>query len=69
MARSESIVVSHDRLQRLLQVERLRDRLGDPRQRLELVHAPLRPLVQARVLDRLRHLGGDRDEQLDLRLG
>ena len=40
--RPPSIVVFDDRLERLLEVERLRDRLGDPRQRLELVHAPLR---------------------------
>ena len=56
----------HDRLERLLEVERLRHRLGDPRQRLELVHAPLRLLVELRVLDRLRHLRRDREQQLDL---
>ena len=57
-----------DRLQRLLQVERLRDGLRDPRQRLELVHAPLRVGVEPRVLDRLRDLRGDRDQQVDLGL-
>ena len=56
----------HDRLQRLLEVERLRHRLGDPRQRLELLDPPLRLVVELRVLDRLRHLRGDRDEQVDL---
>ena len=58
----------HDRLERLLQVERLGDGLRDLRQRLELVHAPLRVGVQARVLDRLGDLGRDRDEQVDLGL-
>ena len=58
----------HDRLERLLQVERLRDGLRDPGQRLELVHAPLRLRVQLRVLDRLRHLAGDRHQQVDLGL-
>ena len=55
-----------DRLERLLEVERLRDRLRDPRQRLELAHAPLRLGVELRVLDRLRDLRGDREQQLDL---
>ena len=55
-----------DRLERLLQVERLRDGLGDAGERLELAHAPLRLLVQLRVLDRLRDLRGDREQQLDL---
>ena len=59
----------HDRLERLLEVERLGDRLGDPRERLELGDAPLRALVELRVLDRLRHLRRDRDEQLDLGVG
>ena len=59
----------HDRLERLLEVERLRDRLRDPRERLELVDAPLRVGVELRVLDRLRDLRRDRDEQVDLRLG
>ena len=58
-----------DRLERLLEVERLGDRLGDARQRLELVHAALRRLVELRVLDRLRDLRRDRDQQVDLRLG
>ena len=56
----------HDRLERLLEVERLGDRLRDPRQRLELVDPPLRLLVQLRVLDRLRDLVGDREQELDL---
>ena len=59
----------HDRLERLLQVERLRHGLGDPRQRLQLVHAALRLLVELRVLDRLRHLGCDHEQQVDLLLG
>ena len=58
----------HDRLERLLQVERLGDGLRDAGQRLELVHAPLRLRVQLRVLDRLRHLPGDRHQQVDLGL-
>ena len=56
----------HDRLERLLEVERLRDRLGDPRERLELAHAALRVRVELRVLDRLRDLRRDRHQQLDL---
>ncbi len=59
----------HDRLERLLEVERLGDRLGDPRERLELHDAPLGARIELRVLDRLRNLRGDRDEQLDLGLG
>ena len=59
----------HDRLERLLEVERLRDGLGDPRERLELVHAALRLLVELRVLDRLRDLRGDHEQQVDLVLG
>ena len=58
----------HDRLARLLEVERLRDRLRDPRQRLELRDPRLRVGVELRVLDRLRHLRRDRDQQADLRL-
>ncbi len=58
----------HDRLERLLQVERLRDRLRDAGERLELVHPPLRLRVQLRVLDRLRDLAGDRHQQVDLGL-
>ena len=58
----------HDRLERLLQVQRLGHRLGDPGERLELADALLRRLVEASVLDRLRHLRGDRDEEVDLRL-
>ena len=56
----------HDRLERLLEVQRLRDGLGDLRERLQLVDAALRLGVQLRVLDRLRDLGGDRHEQVDL---
>ena len=59
----------HDRLERLLQIQRLGDGLRDLRERLELVHPPLRVGVELRVLDRLRDLGGDRDEQVDLGLG
>ena len=55
-----------DRLEGLLQVERLGDGLGDLRQRLQLGDAPLRLRVELRVLDRLRDLCGDGDEQLDL---
>ena len=58
----------HDRLERLLEVERLRDGLRDLRERLELVDAPLRVGVELRVLDRLRDLRRDRDEQVDLGL-
>ena len=58
-----------DRLERLLEVQRVLHRLGDARERLELVHAPLRLRVELRVLDRLRHLRGDREQQLDLVLG
>ena len=58
----------HDRLERLLEVEGLGDGLGDARERLELVHAPLRLRVELGVRDRLRHLRGDRCEQVDLRL-
>ena len=56
----------HDRLERLLEVEGLGDGLGDARERLELGDTPLRALVELRVLDRLRHLRRDRDEQVDL---
>ena len=58
-----------DRLERLLQVERLRDSLRDSGQRLELVHSSLRLRIELGVLDRLRHLPGDRHQQVDLRLG
>ena len=57
----------HDRLEGLLEVEGLRYRLGDPRQRLQLRHAPLCLCVELRVHDRLRDLGRDRGEQLYLR--
>ena len=55
-----------DRLERLLEVERLGDRLGDLRERLELGDAALRVGVELRVDDRLRDLARDRLEQLDL---
>ena len=59
----------HDRLERLLEVQGLRDGLRDPGERLQLCDAPLSALVELRVLDRLRDLGRDRDEELDLGLG
>ncbi len=59
----------HDRAERLLEVERLGDGLRDARERLELVHPPLRLLVQLGVLDRPRNLGGNRHEQPDLGIG
>ena len=59
----------HDGLERLLEVERLGDRLGDPRERLELGDAALGALVEACVLDRLCHLRRDRDEEVHLRVG
>ena len=55
-----------DRAERLLEVKRLRDRLGDPRKRLELRDPLLRVLVELRVLDRLRDLACDRHQELDL---
>src|SRR5947209_7699450 len=55
-----------DRLERLFEVERLGDRLGDLRERLELGDAALRVGVELRVDDRLRDLARDRLEQLDL---
>ena len=55
-----------DRLQRLLEVERFRDRLRDPRERLELADAATRLAIELRVLDRLRHLRGDREQEVDL---
>ena len=57
----------HDPLQRFLQVQRLRHRLGDSGQRLELPDPALRLGVELRVLDRLRHLTCDRRQQVDLR--
>jgi hypothetical protein len=56
----------HDRLERLLQVERLGNGLGDTRKRLELGNASLSLAVELGVLDRLRDLVGDRDEEFDL---
>src|SRR5947208_12699147 len=55
-----------DRLERLLEVERLGDSLRDPGERLELPHAALRLRVELRVLDRLGDLCGDRHDQLQL---
>ena len=55
-----------DRLERLLQVERFRDGLRDPGERLELLDAALRGRVELRVLDRLGNLRGDRKQELDL---
>ena len=55
-----------DRLERLLEVERVRHGLGDPRQRLELDHAPLGRLVEPGVLDRLADLRGDGEQEVDL---
>ena len=69
VAWSDSTVVCDDRLERLLEVERLRDRLGDPRERLELVDPAPRLRVELRVLDRLPDLRGDRREQRDLCVG
>ena len=57
-----------DRLERLLDVERLRDCLGDRPERLELPHPPLGLRVQLRVLDREGDLRGDREQQVDLAL-
>ena len=57
-----------DRLERLLEVKRLRDGLGNAGERLELPHTALCRLVQPCVLDRLGDLRGDRDEQVDLRV-
>jgi hypothetical protein len=59
----------HDRLERLLEVQRLGDGLGDLRERLQLRDAALRLRVEVRVQDRLRHLAGDRRQQLDLAVG
>ena len=55
-----------DGLERLLQVEGLRDGLGDARERLELGNAPLRLGIELRVDDRLGDLARDRLQQLDL---
>jgi hypothetical protein len=58
-----------DGLERFLQVEGLRDSLGDPRQRLELADPLLGLGVELCVLDRLGDLPGDRYEQVDLVAG
>src|SRR5207253_7250444 len=55
-----------DRLERLLEVERLGNRLRDPSKRFELAYAALGVRIQLGVLDRLRDLCGDRNEELDL---
>ena len=57
-----------DRLERLLEVERLRDRLGDARQRLQLLDAAASLRVELGMLDRLADLRGDRREETDLGL-
>jgi hypothetical protein len=56
----------HDRLERLLEVQRLGDRLRDLRQRFQLRDPPLGLRVELGVLDRLRHLRRNRDDELDL---
>ena len=58
----------HDRAQRLLEVQRLGDRLGYLRQRLELSHSLLGVLVQLRVLDRLCDLARNGHQEVDLGL-
>ena len=58
----------HDRLERLLEVQGLRDRLGDPRERLQLRDPPLGARVELRVLDRLRNLRRRSRPELDLGL-
>ena len=55
-----------DRLEGLLEIERLGDGLGDLRQRFQLGDAALRLRVQLRVLDRLCDLRRDGDGELDL---
>jgi hypothetical protein len=57
-----------DRLERLLEVERLGHRLRNASERLELGDPSLRVRVELRVLDRLRDLPRDRREQVDLGL-
>ena len=60
---------AHDRGERLLEVEGLGNRLGDTRQGLELDDPALGRRVEPCVLDRLRDLSRDRDQQLDLGTG
>ena len=55
-----------DRLQGLLEIERLRDGFGDLRERLELADSQLGIAVELGVLDRLSDLSGRWDEQVDL---
>jgi hypothetical protein len=55
-----------DRLERLLEIEGVGHRFGDAREGLELADPALSLRIQAGVLDRLRHLAGDREQQLDL---
>ena len=57
-----------DRLERLLEVERLGDRLRDAREHLQLGDASARLRVELGMLDRLAHLEGDRREEADLGL-
>jgi hypothetical protein len=57
-----------DLLERLLEVQRLRDGFADARERLELGDPTLRLRVELRVQQRLRDLVGDRLQQLDLGL-
>ena len=52
--------------QRLLKVERLCHGLRDAAKRLQLGDAALRTLVQARILNRLGNLAGNRLQELDL---
>ena len=56
----------HDRLERLLEVERLRHGLGDPCERLQLGNPTLGLRVELCVHDRLRDLIRDRLDELDL---
>ena len=56
----------HDRFERLLEVQRLGDRFRDLREGLELRNAPLRLRIELGMLDCLRNLGGDRNDELDL---
>ena len=56
----------HDRLERLLEVQRLGDGLRDLRERLQLRDPTLSLRVELRVHDRLGDLVGDRLEQLHL---
>ena len=59
----------HDRLERLLEVQAVRHRFRDPRERLELLHPATGLRKELGVLDRLTDLRRDRREQVDLGLG